>query len=76
MAAAVYVWLTSVVFPTWKSFSKHAETSASGQEKEKLGMHQDFQLEYFPHYWAKSAKAESFWIIQGLQLCVCESPKC
>lgn len=69
---AAYVWLTRMVFPTGKSLSKHAETSASGQEQERLGMHQDFQLGYFYHYWIKSAEAESFWVIQSLQLGVCD----
>lgn len=71
-----YVWLTHMVFPTWKSLSKHAETSSSGQEQERLGMHQDFQLGYFYHYWIKSAEEESFWVIQSLQLGVCDSPVC
>lgn len=76
VSTAAFVWLTHVVIPTQKSFSKHAETSASGQEQERLGMPHDFQLGYFSHYWVKSAKAESFWLIQGLQLSVCESPIC
>lgn len=73
---AAYVWLTRMVFPTWKSLPRHAETSASGQQQERPGMHQDFQLGYFYHCWIKSAEAESFWIIQSLQLGVCESPIC